>query len=86
MLFVFSTAIISFSELLSDSNNHGKFSLGLHNMGQFMRLDAAAQRALNVMPNRLDENNFFSLYGLMNRARTPMGKRKLKVKISWRYP
>jgi hypothetical protein len=31
------------------------------------------------MPSRLDANNSFSLYGLMNKARTPMGKRKLKV-------
>eukprot|EP00803_Ostreobium_quekettii_P007490 evm.model.scf_227.6 EVM.evm.TU.scf_227.6 scf_227:67170-78839(-) len=72
-------AIIAFSEVLCDASHHGKFSLGLHDMGQFMRLDAAAQRALNVMPNRFDENNMFSLYGLMNRAKTPMGRRKLKV-------
>ncbi len=34
------------------------------------------------MPSRLDANNAFSLYGLMNRARTAMGKRKLKVSPS----
>lgn len=45
-----------------------------------MRLDAAAQRALNVLPSRLDGNNAFSLYGVLNRGRTPMGKRRLR---SW---
>jgi hypothetical protein len=46
----------------------------------FMRLDAAAQRALHVFPARGDANAAFSLYGLMCRARTPMGKRRLKVR------
>jgi hypothetical protein len=46
---------------------------------RFMRLDAAAQRALHVFPARGDANGTFSLYGLMCRARTAMGKRRLKV-------
>eukprot|EP00798_Chlamydomonas_sp_ICE-L_P022048 gene22048-29112_t len=32
-----------------------------------------------------DANNSFSLYGLMNRARTPMGKRKLKSHTNSRF-
>ena len=48
-------------------------------IGRYMRLDAAAHRALNVMPTRLDANNSFSLYGLMSRGRTAMSKRKLKA-------
>lgn len=47
---------------------------------RFMRLDAAAQRALHVFPARGDANVSFSLYGLMCRARTAMGKRRLKVR------
>ena len=31
------------------------------------------------MKTKLDANDSFSLYGLMNRARTTMGKRLLKV-------
>jgi DNA mismatch repair ATPase MutS len=49
-----------------------------------MRLDAAAQRALHVFPARGDANAAFSLYGLMCRARTPMGKRRLKVRAARR--
>jgi hypothetical protein len=44
-----------------------------------MRLDAAAQRALHVFPARGDGGASFSLYGLMCKARTSMGKRRLKV-------
>eukprot|EP00884_Botryococcus_braunii_P018503 jgi/Botrbrau1/5336/Bobra.0346s0010.1 len=44
-----------------------------------MRLDSAAQRALNVMKQRTDANDSFSLYGIMNRGRTAMAKRLLKV-------
>lgn len=42
-----------------------------------MRMDAAALRALNVLRQRQDPNDTFSLYGLMNKSRTPMGKRLL---------
>lgn len=48
--------------------------------GCYMRLDAAAQRALNVMKARTDANDNFSLYGLMSRSRTAMGKRLLKAR------
>jgi hypothetical protein len=47
---------------------------------RFMRLDAAASRALNVLPQRLDGSASFSLYGIMARGKTAMGKRLLKVR------
>lgn len=79
-------AILGFSELLADSSNHHKFDLVLYDQRTYMRLDAAAQRALNVTPtparqsegNRSHSSNF-SLLGLMGRARTPMGKRRVKI-------
>jgi DNA mismatch repair protein MSH2 len=45
-----------------------------------MRLDAAALRALNVLPQRLDGASSFSLFGIMARGKTAMGKRLLKVR------
>eukprot|EP00889_Picochlorum_renovo_P007922 jgi/Picre1/34952/NNA_002418.t1 len=39
-----------------------------------------SQKALNVLKSRTDANETFSLYGIMNKCRTPMGKRLLK---SW---
>ena len=74
-----SVGVMAFSEVLSDISNHGKYSLSLYDMGRYMRLDAAAQRALNVMKTKFDANDNFSLYGLMSRARTSMGKRLLKA-------
>ncbi|MEW5305591.1 MAG: hypothetical protein WDW36_008123 [Sanguina aurantia] len=73
-------AVIAYSELLADGSAHGKHSLGLYDPGSYMRLDATARKALNVMPSKGDANVTFSLYGLMNRGRTAMGKRLLK---SW---
>ena len=70
---------MAFSEVMADSSALGRFSLELYDSGRCMRLDAAAQRALNVMRQRTDANDAFSLYGLMNRARTAMAKRLLKV-------
>ena len=71
--------VMAFSEVMADLSALGRFSLELYDSGRCMRLDAAAQRALNVMRQRTDANDAFSLYGLMNRARTAMAKRLLKV-------
>lgn len=79
-VFILIAAVISMAELLSDTAHHGKLDLCLHDLGCSMRLDAAAQRALNMFPQRTDEAKLFSLYGLLNQGRTAMGKRKLKVK------
>ena len=72
-------AVLDFSEVLADREAHGKVALELYDSGRYMRLDAAAQRALNVLRGRADANDTFSLYGLLNRGRTPMGKRLCKV-------
>lgn len=71
--------MLAFAEVMADSDAHGKFALELYDSGRYMRLDAAAQRALNVLKSKLDANDNFSLYGLLNRAKTPMGKRLCKV-------
>lgn len=44
-----------------------------------MQLDAAVESALNVLPSNTDASSSFSLYGLLNKAHTPMGKALLKV-------
>ena len=73
-------AVLAFTEVMADRDMHGKYSLELYDMGRYMRLDAAAQRALNVLKSKTDANDNFSLYGLLNRARTAMGKRLLKAR------
>ncbi|KAI3431433.1 hypothetical protein D9Q98_004485 [Chlorella vulgaris] len=44
-----------------------------------MQLDAAVETALNVLPSNTDASSSFSLYGLLNKAHTPMGKALLKA-------
>jgi hypothetical protein len=65
--------------LTTNSNRPAHVSNATHPLRRFMRLDAAAQRALTVFPMRGDASSSFSLLGLLGRTRTPMGKRRLKV-------
>jgi DNA mismatch repair protein MSH2 len=71
--------LLSFSEITSDPSAHGRFTLSYYNTGHAMRLDSAAQRALNVIKGSGDTASTFSLYGIMNRGKTAMGKRLLRA-------
>ena len=60
----------------------GRWSLAHHDTGRFMRLDGAALRALHVLRDRPGGApgsgpgvRGFSLVGLLDRCRSPMGKR-----------
>ena len=44
--------VLAFAEVLADSSAHRKWAVALYDPRRFMRLDAAAQRALNIMPTR----------------------------------
>lgn len=71
--------MVAFSEITADSTSFGKYQLSIYNTDKYLRMDSAAQRALNVMPQKIDANDKFSLYGLMNRGKTAMARRLLKV-------
>ena len=57
-----------------------QFSLKKYTLGQYLRLDVAALKALNVFPSSQDviTGAAGSLYGLLNQCKTSIGSRLLK--------
>lgn len=51
-IFVLNRHLVTCLQLISDDTNFNQFSLTTFQLGEFMRLDAAAARALNLLPNR----------------------------------
>lgn len=71
-------SLLFYADLLADETNYGSFTIKRYDLDNYMRLDSAAMRALNVMESKTDANKNFSLFGLMNRTCTAgMGKRLL---------
>lgn len=73
-------ALADFLNLLADAANEGKTTVAALDHSSFMRLDTAALRALNVVPFTGDGGGGKSatLYGLLNRTKTPMGSRLMR--------
>ncbi|EPS97986.1 hypothetical protein FOMPIDRAFT_1127467 [Fomitopsis schrenkii] len=73
------SALVSYLSLLSDPTNHGTFSIRMHDLSQFMRLDASALRALNLAeaPGNIGSNKNTTLFGLLNKGKTAQGSRLL---------
>ncbi|KAK4664978.1 MSH2 protein [Podospora pseudopauciseta] len=70
-------ALIKYLGVLHDPSNFGQYQLYQHDLAQFMKLDAAALKALNLMPGARDGAKTMSLYGLLNHCKTPVGSRLL---------
>ena len=70
-------ALIKYLGVLSDDSNFGQFQLYQHDLSQYMKLDASALKALNLMPGPRDGSKNMSLYGLLNHCKTPVGSRLL---------
>ncbi|KAI0264715.1 muts domain V-domain-containing protein [Gloeopeniophorella convolvens] len=71
-------ALIAYLSLLSDSSNHGAWTIRTHDLDQYMRLDASALRALNLLEsgNNTGARNT-TLLGLLNKCKTAQGTRML---------
>lgn len=70
-------SLIRYLGILSDSSNFGQYQLYQHDLSQYMKLDASALKALNLMPGPRDGSKNMSLYGLLNHCKTPVGSRLL---------
>ena len=70
-------ALIKYLGLLSNPSNFGQYQLYQHDLSQYMKLDASALKALNLMPGPRDGSKNMSLYGLLNHCKTPVGSRLL---------
>ncbi|KAI4181199.1 MAG: hypothetical protein L6R41_006766 [Letrouitia leprolyta] len=70
-------ALIKYLGVMSDSSNFGQYQLYQHDLSQYMKLDASALKALNLMPGPRDGSKNMSLYGLLNHCKTPVGSRLL---------
>ena len=71
------SSLIKYLGILSDPSNFGQYQLYQHDLSQFMKLDASALKALNLMPGPRDGSKNMSLYGLLNHCKTPVGSRLL---------
>ncbi|BGO94891.1 hypothetical protein NBRC10512_006153 [Rhodotorula toruloides] len=75
-------ALISYLALMQDSSNFGAYALKTHDLSMYMRLDASALRALNLMPDPTGIGNSsktMSVFGLLNRCKTAQGTRLLAM-------
>ncbi|KAF8508246.1 DNA mismatch repair protein [Hysterangium stoloniferum] len=70
-------ALVSYLSLLTDPSNYGQYTLRRHDLAQYMRLDASALRALSLMPAPGDFSKNTSLFGLLNKCKSPQGIRLL---------
>jgi DNA mismatch repair protein MSH2 len=70
-------ALIKYLGVLHDPSNFGQYQLYQHDLSQYMKLDASALKALNLMPGPRDGAKTMSLYGLLNHCKTPVGSRLL---------
>ncbi|KIY44220.1 DNA mismatch repair protein MSH2 [Fistulina hepatica ATCC 64428] len=72
-------ALIAYLSLLGDLSNHGAYTLRTHDLEQYMRLDASALRALNLVDasggGSAGRNT--TLLGLLNKCKTAQGTRML---------
>lgn len=70
-------SLIKYLGAMSDPSNFGQYRLYQHDLSQYMKLDASALKALNLMPGPKDGSKTMNLYGLLNHCKTPVGSRLL---------
>jgi DNA mismatch repair ATPase MutS len=77
-LFALVGCLIKYLGLMNTLSNFGKYSFNLIEFGSYMKLDAAAVKSMNLLPNAQDgvfKNR--SLFGVLNHCQTGQGTRLL---------
>ena len=70
--------LISYLQLLTDDANIEAYSIKKIDLNQYMKLDASAVKAFNLMPGIKDGNNKTThLFGILNKCKTAQGSRML---------
>ncbi|KAJ7255181.1 muts domain V-domain-containing protein [Mycena rebaudengoi] len=76
------SALITYLGLLGDPSNHNAYTLKTHDLAQYMKLDASALRALNLIEapgNAGTTTRNTTLLGLLNKCKTAQGTRLLST-------
>ncbi|EGG18740.1 mutS like protein [Cavenderia fasciculata] len=71
------SCLIKHLDLLSNQSYFGKFKLVSFNLDNFMRLDAATFKGLNIISSDPTNKQGMSIFNLLDKCNTPMGSRKL---------
>lgn len=71
-------ALVKYMELMADESNFSQFKLKTFDLSQYVKLDSAAVRALNLLPTGQEgSNRTMSVLGLLNKCKTAQGQRLL---------
>ncbi|KAI9022519.1 muts domain V-domain-containing protein [Hyaloraphidium curvatum] len=73
--------LVKYLGLMGEESNFGQFSISTHDLTQYVRLDAAAVRSLNLAPSPGDSTKTVSLFSLLNNCKTSQGTRLLSQYI-----
>ncbi|ORX80440.1 muts 2 [Anaeromyces robustus] len=71
--------LLDYLKLVEDDSNMGVYTIESHELSQYMRLDASAVRALNLIETSEDHSKTMCLSGLLNNCKTTQGTRLLKT-------
>ncbi|KXS20715.1 DNA mismatch repair protein [Gonapodya prolifera JEL478] len=70
-------ALLKYLDLLRDESNFGQYTLARHDLDQYVRLDSAAVRSLDLGGMGAESTKSASLFSLLNHCKTAQGTRLL---------